>query len=74
MSEYYLADKKAEERPLQRKLEKQREPAPAANQGMKVTLLGDFMFPSGEPKGCDPYNSAQGKSARAAGKTRGERR
>jgi hypothetical protein len=74
MSEYYLADKRAEESPLQRNRQKQREPAPAANQAMKVTLLGDFLFPSGEPKGCDPYNSAQGKSARAAWKTRGERR
>jgi hypothetical protein len=74
MSEYYLADKRAEESPLQRNRQKQREPAPAATQAMKVTLLGDFLFPSGEPKGCDPYNSAQGKSARAAWKTRGERR
>jgi hypothetical protein len=74
MSEYYLADKKAEERPLQRKREKHREPAPAANQATKVTLLGDFMFPSDEPKGCDPYNSAPGKIARQAWTTRGERR
>ena len=41
---------------------------------MKVTLLGDFLFPSNEPQGCDPYNSAQGKTTREAWKTRRERR
>jgi hypothetical protein len=29
---------------------------------VKVTLLGDFMFPSGEPLGFDPYNSVNGRS------------
>jgi hypothetical protein len=73
MSEYYLADKQAKEQSLQRKREKQPEPAPPANQAVKVTLLGDFMFPSNEPRGCDPYNSVQGKIAREAWKKRRER-
>ena len=72
MSEYYLADAKAEERSLQR------EPAPAREpkkpQDMKVTLLGDFLFPNTEAPGCDPYNSTHGKAARDAWKMRRDRR
>jgi hypothetical protein len=45
-----------------------------ASQDMKVTLLGDFLFPTSEPQGCDPYNSTQGKSAREAWRTRRDRR
>jgi hypothetical protein len=75
MSEYYLADLQAEERARQREFEKQSKPAPSAkSQDMKVTLLGDFMFPSSEPQGCDPYNSTQGKAAREAWRTRRDRR
>ena len=74
MSDYYLADVKAEERARQR----QRDLAPTReakkSQDMKVTLLGDFLFPSSEPQGCDPYNSTNGKSAREAWRTRRERR
>lgn len=75
MSEYYLADVRARERAGQR----ERDRAPKQNearqaQDMKVTLLGDFLFPSSEPQGCDPYNSTHGKSAREAWKTRRDRR
>ena len=74
MSDYYLADLKAEERERQRRnaLEPAREQK--KSQDMKVTLLGDFLFPSNEPRGCDPYNSTYGKSAREAWRTRRERR
>ena len=64
MSEYYLADRKAEDR------ERRRRNAPEAtreakeSQNMKVTLLGDFLFPTNEPRGCDPYNATHGKSIR----------
>ena len=74
MSDYYLADIKAEERERQRRsaLEPAREPK--KSQDMKVTLLGDFLFPSSEPRGCDPYNATHGKSAREAWRTRRDRR
>lgn len=74
MSEYFLADRKAAERARARKREndsKGREPQGA--QDMKVTLLGDFLFPSSEPQGCDPYNSAHGKSVREAWRLRRNR-
>jgi len=63
MSEYYLADRKAEDR------ERRRRKAPEAreakeSQNMQVTLLGDFLFPANEPRGCDPYNATHGKSIR----------
>jgi len=77
MSDYYLADLKAEERARQRQRElaPTREPKqPKQSQDMKVTLLGDFLFPSSEPQGCDPYNSTNGKSAREAWRTRRDRR
>jgi hypothetical protein len=64
MSEYYLADQRAEERARSRELDEHTEKAPARSQDIKVTLLGDFLFPSQEAHGCDPYNSAQGKQAR----------
>ena len=77
MSEYYLADVRAQERAGHRANERERANAerqkPQA-QDMKVTLLGDFLFPSAEPQGCDPYNSTHGKSAREAWKTRRDRR
>ena len=74
MSDYYLADVKADERAQQR--QREREPArePGKSQDMKVTLLGDFLFPTSEPQGCDPYNSTNGKAAREAWRTRRERR
>lgn len=74
MSDYYLADLKAEERERQRRsaLEQSREPK--KSQDMKVTLLGDFLFPSSEPRGCDPYNNTHGKTAREAWRTRRDRR
>ena len=74
MSDYYLADVKAEERERQRLSAREAPRAPKESQNMKVTLLGDFAFPSGEPRGCDPYNSTQGKSTREAWRTRRERR
>lgn len=74
MSEYYLADQLARERARQRSLDRKEEPASAQSQNVKVTLLGDFLFPSSEPQGCDPYNSLHGKSAREAWKSRRDRR
>jgi hypothetical protein len=65
MSEYYLADQKAEERARQRELQQtEQRPVQPRSQDMKVTLLGDFLVSTTEPHGCDPYNSLQGKSAR----------
>jgi hypothetical protein len=74
MSDYYLADLKAEERARQRRREPEPTREPKKSQDMKVTLLGDFLFPSSEPQGCDPYNNTHGKSAREAWRTRRERR
>jgi hypothetical protein len=62
MSEYYLADKRAAERLKLRELDDGSKPLQSQN--IKVTLLGDFLFPASEPQGCDPYNSTAGKSAR----------
>jgi len=73
MSEYFLADHKAAERARQRERERELEKQPKA-EDVKVTLLGDFMFPSVEPQGCDPYNSTQGKASREAWQTRRDRR
>jgi hypothetical protein len=73
MSEYYLADHKAAERSRQRDRDSEPRQAPKAD-GLKVTLLGDFMFPTTEPPGFDPYNSTQGKSPREAWVTRRDRR
>jgi hypothetical protein len=74
MSEYYLADRKAVERARQREREREIEAPPKTADGIKVTLLGDFMFPSAEPQGCDPYNSTHGKTPRDAWTTRRDRR
>jgi hypothetical protein len=73
MSEYYLADQRAEERAETRELEKRKAPA-AKSQDIKVTLLGDFLLPSNEPQGCDPYNTAQRKPVTETWKTRRDRR
>jgi hypothetical protein len=74
MSEYYLADQQAEARARQRELEKHKEKAPAKSQDVKITLLGDFLFPTSEAQGCDPYNSQQGKTPIEAWRHRRERR
>ena len=74
MSDYYLADLKAEERARQRQRELEPAREPRQSQDMKVTLLGDFLFPTTEAQGCDPYNSTQGRAAREAWRTRRERR
>jgi hypothetical protein len=74
MSDYYLADLKAEERERQRRSATGPAREPKESQNMKVTLLGDFLFPSGEPRGCDPYNSTHGKSVREAWRVRRDRR
>lgn len=73
MSEYYLADLRARER--NRQQSRQNEP-PAATQSQdeKVTLLGDFMIASGEPRGFDPYNNVQAKSPRDTWRTARGRR
>jgi hypothetical protein len=74
MSDYYLADVKAEERARQQKREPEKPREPKKSQDMKVTLLGDFQFPTSEPQGCDPYNNTHGKSAREAWRMRRDRR
>ena len=74
MSEYYLADTKAAERARERQRERDRKQDPPKAEEIKVTLLGDFLFPTSEPQGCDPYNSERGESAREVWRTRRERR
>jgi hypothetical protein len=74
MSEYFLADQKAEERVRQRERDREKGKAPAKSQDVKITLLGDFLFPSSETQGCDPYNSHQGKTPIEAWRHRRERR
>jgi len=74
MSDYYLADVKAEERARQRQREPEPTRDPKKSQEMKVTLLGDFLFPTTESQGSDPYNSTNGKAAREAWRMRRERR
>lgn len=69
MSEYYLADEKAKQRERQRAEQK-----PKEAQDVKITLLGDFLFASNEPKGFDPYNSSLGKTAQEAWKSPRTRR
>ena len=71
MSDYLLADRKAAERARQR----ERDPKDHNKaEDIKVTLLGDFLFPTTESQGCDPYNSTQGKATRDAWRTRRDRR
>jgi hypothetical protein len=74
MSEYYLADAQASERARQNERQIQHEPPPKQAQDVKVTLLGDFLFASGEPEGCDPYNATHGRSARDIWRLRRDRR
>jgi hypothetical protein len=74
MSEYFLADQKAEERVRQRERDQEKGKAPTKSQDVKITLLGDFLFPSSETQGCDPYNSQQGKTPIEAWRHRRERR
>ena len=74
MSDYYLADLRAEERERQRLNALRQASEPKKSQDMKITLLGDFLFPSNEPRGCDPYNATYGKSPRDLWRTRRERR
>ena len=71
MSEYYLADHKAAERARQHEREPERR---QMAEDVKITLLGDFMFPTSEPQGCDPYNSTHGKSASDVWRARRDRR
>jgi hypothetical protein len=73
MSEYYLADQRARERDRQR-TQQDEPPAATQSQDVKVTLLGDFMIPSGEPQGFDPYNNVHGKSPRDTWRTARGRR
>ena len=74
MSEYFLADVKAEERAHQREFTREARDTPAQNQHMKVSLLGDFLSSGAEPQGCDPYNNVQGKPLRDAWNSRRDRR
>ncbi len=68
MSEYYLADQKAEERARQQKRDRKAGDGSKQAQDVKITLLGDFLFPSQEPQGFDPYNHVNGQSLRDAWK------
>jgi hypothetical protein len=70
MSEYFLADRRARERAKAQEDVKK----PASKQDARLTLLGDFLFPSAEPQGSDPYNSTQGKSGQELWRTRSDRR
>ena len=74
MSDYYLADVKAEERERQRRSASEAPREPKESQNMKVTLLGDFLFPTSEPRGCDPYNATHGKSTFEAWRMRRDHR
>ena len=74
MSEYYLADQKAEERARRREHDQKSDKSPTQSQNVKVTLLVDFLFPTSESQGFDPYNNVQGKSTREAWRSRRERR
>jgi len=77
MSEYFLADIRASERDKRRQQEldlQRKQKEPKQSQDMKITLLGDFLFPTSEPQGCDPYNASNGHSVREAWKTRRDRR
>ncbi|HEX5161430.1 MAG TPA: hypothetical protein VFV88_06885 [Steroidobacteraceae bacterium] len=74
MSEYYLADRNAEERVRRRELDRNADKSPTESQNVKVTLLGDFMFPSSESQGFDPYNNVHGKTTREAWRMRRDRR
>lgn len=73
MKEYYLADHRARERTRERTTEKAGT-ASSESQDVKVTLLGDFTFPTGEAHGFDPYNSVQGRSTRDAWRVTRDRR
>jgi hypothetical protein len=61
MSEYYLADQRARER-IDQHTQQDVKPAGAPGQDVKVTLLGDFIFPTEESQGFDPYDNSHGKS------------
>jgi hypothetical protein len=74
MSEYYLADRNAEERAQRRELDRNADKSPAQSQNVKVTLLGDFLFPTSESQGFDPYNNVHGKTTREAWRQRRDRR
>ena len=73
MSEYYLADRRPEEHRRPRPAETDGKSL-AQSQQVKVTLLGDFLFPAGESQGFDPYNSIHGRSTRDAWRTTRDRR
>jgi len=73
MSEYYLADQRAQERVNQR-TQQDEKPASPQSQDVKVTLLGDFMFPTEESKGFDPYDNFHGNSPRDAWQATRDRR
>jgi hypothetical protein len=72
MSDYFLADERAQERADQRTANT--EPNRAQVQRIKTSLLGEFLIPSGEKQGCDPYNSTQGKVTGDAWRNRRDRR
>jgi len=72
MTEYYLSDRRARE--TERVRDGVQAAEPLESQNVKVTLLGDFLFPSAEPQGFDPYNSMQGKTPRDAWKASRARR
>ena len=73
MSEYYLSEHRDPDRARSRPQEKESK-STAQSQNVRVTLLGEFLFPAGEPQGFDPYNSIQGRSTRDAWRTARDRR
>lgn len=76
MSEYFLADLKAEERMRQRDQLRDASTTTTTvpSQGMRVSLLGDFLHSGAESQGCDPYNNVQGKPVLDAWHNRRDRR
>ena len=68
MSEYYLADQKAEELARQQNRDRKAGDGSKQAQDVKITLLGNLVFRSQEPQGFDPYNHVNGKSLRDAWK------
>lgn len=72
MSEYFLADIRAEERAGQR--DDQRKDGKAKVPENKISLMGDYLFASNESLGNDPYNATNGKQAVDAWKSRRDRR
>ena len=73
MSEYFRADRRADDRAQTKRRAQETPRETGRSQDVKITLLGDFLFPSSESQGFDPYNSQQGKTPIEAWRHRRER-